>query len=175
LGTQPGQQPTTSSSQPGSRFDTSAQGRPGAQESGQQTTTANIQVNQQHVTQLQTAFSQLKSGGPSQNQQLTQTIMSMAPPGKVSQQYVTRFVTDLGTVLPRVTLTAPAQQRLASTIAYVLAPNVQVTQLEPMLTEVRQVLVQSGVPAVSAQTIACDLHLMAAEAHPELLEVRVSP
>jgi hypothetical protein len=127
------------------------------------------------VTQLQTAFSQVKTGGGAQNQQLTQTIMSMAPAGKVSQQYVTRFVTDLGTVLPRVTLSAPAQQRLASTIAYVLTPNVQVTQLEPMLTEVRQTLVQSGVPSVAAQTIACDLHLLAAEAHPELLEVRVSP
>src|SRR6185503_16717657 len=102
--------------QTGLRTDTSAQGRPGAQEIGQQTT-ANVQVNQQHVTQLQTAFSQLKSGGTAQNQQLTQTIMSIAPAGRVSQQYVTRFVTDLGTVLPRMTLAAPAQQRLASTIA----------------------------------------------------------
>jgi hypothetical protein len=171
---QPGSLNSQTSSQTGSRLDTAAQGRPGAPETGQQAT-ANVQVNQQHVTQLQNAFASLKTGGTAQNQQLTQTIMSIAPGSKVSQTYVTRFVTDLGTVLPRVTLSAPAQQRLASTIAYVLTPNVQATQLEPMLTQVREVLVQSGVPAVAAQTVACDLHLMAAEAHPELLEVRVSP
>jgi hypothetical protein len=171
---QPGSLNSQTSSQTGSRLDTTAQGRPGAPETGQQAT-ANVQVNQQHVTQLQNAFASLKTGGTAQNQQLTQTIMSIAPGSRVSQTYVTRFVTDLGTVLPRVTLSAPAQQRLASTIAYVLTPNVQATQLEPMLTQVREVLVQSGVPAVAAQTVACDLHLMAAEAHPELLEVRVSP
>lgn len=129
-------------------------------------------MNQQHVTQLQQVFAQ---GGNIDKQRLTQTITSMAPSGRVSQEYVTRFVTDLSTVAPKVQLNAQAQQRLATAVAYVLAPTAMPSQLETTLTEVRQVLVQSGLSPIAAQTIACDLHLLAAETHPNLLEVQVRP
>ena len=49
----------------------------------------------------------------------------------------------------------------------------EVTTLEPTLTEVRQVLVESGLSPIQAQTVACDLHLMAAQVHPNMLEVQV--
>lgn len=126
--------------------------------------------------QLQTAFSQMKGGAAGgNNQQLSQTIMQMAPEGKVSQEYVDRFVTDVTKILPSANLTPQVHQRLATAVAYVLTPNAQATQVDATLTQIRQALVTAGVQPIAAQTIACDLHLMAAEANPNLVEVRVSP
>lgn len=132
-----------------------------------------MNVNQQHVTQLTQAFSTMKSGGANNTQQLTTAIHGIAPAGRArSSTYVQRFVTDLGAVLPTVTLAAPAQQRLATAIAYVMSPTVEVTQLEPVMQQVRTTLVESGVSPIQAQTIACDLHLIAAESNPQLMEIR---
>lgn len=114
------------------------------------------------------------TGGAANSQQLTQAITAIAPAGRGSSTYVNRFVTDLSAVLPTVTLAAPAQQRLATAIAYVMSPTFEVAQLEPVMTQVRQVLVESGVSPVAAQTVACDLHLIAAENNPNLLEVKVN-
>jgi hypothetical protein len=135
-----------------------------------------VTINSQNVAQLQTAFSSIRPGSAEQSkQQLTQTITTMAPAGRVSQEFVTRFVTDVTTILPRVTASAQVHQRLATAVATVLTPSVQPAQLETTLTEVRQALISAGVQPIAAQTIACDLHLLAAETHPNLLEVRVNP
>ena len=101
--------------------------------------------------------------------------MSIAPAGRVNQEYVTRFVTDVTTILPRAQLNTTAHQRLANAVAYVLSPGIQATQLDTTLSEVRQVLIQSGLQPIQAQTIACDLHLLAAETHPNLIQVEVQP
>jgi len=165
---------TSSSSQgaPGSgqsstSVSSSASGRPGELQAG-----ANVQVNQQHVTQFQNVFSNWRPGA-NQEAQLTAAINAAAPNARINHEYVTRFVTDMNTIIPRVHLTTIAQQRLATAFATVLTPTVQVTTLEPTLTEVRQVLVESGLSPIQAQTVACDLHLMAAQVHPDLLEIQV--
>jgi hypothetical protein len=132
-----------------------------------------VQVNQQHVTQFQNVFSNWRAGS-NQEQQLTAAIRASAPSVNINREYVTRFVQDFNTILPRVQLSSTAQQRLATAFATVLSPSVQVTTLEPTLTEVRQVLVESGLSPIQAQTVACDLHLMAAQVHPNILEVQVT-
>jgi len=132
----------------------------------------NVQVNQQHVTQFQNVFSNWRAGSNAEAQ-LTAAISATAPSARINHEYVTRFVTDMNTIMPRVHLSTVAQQRLATAFATVLTPSIQVTTLEPTLTEVRQVLVESGLSPIQAQTVACDLHLMAAQVHPDLLEVQV--
>jgi len=129
-------------------------------------------VNQQNVTQFQNVFSSWRPGA-NQEAQLTAAINAAAPGGRINHEFVTRVATDLNAVLPRAHLSATAQQRLATAFATVLTPTVEVTTLEPALTEVRQILVESGLAPIQAQTVACDLHLMAAQVHPELLEIQV--
>jgi hypothetical protein len=129
-----------------------------------------VQVNQQHVTQFQNVFSNWRPGA-NQEQQLTAAIQASAPNVQINHEYVTRFVTDFNRIVPRIHLSTTAQQRLAGAFATVLTPSVQVTTLEPTLTEVRQVLVESGLSPIQAQTVACDLHLMAAQVHPDMLEI----
>jgi hypothetical protein len=132
-----------------------------------------VQVNQQHVTQFQNVFSNWRPGA-SQEQQLTAAIQASAPSARINHEYITRFVTDYNAIVPRIHLSATAQQRLATAFATVLTPSVQVTTLEPTLTDVRQVLVESGLSPIQAQTVACDLHLMAAQVHPDMLEINVN-
>jgi len=134
---------------------------------------ASAQVNQQHVTQFQNVFSTWRPGSNAEAQ-FTAAINAAAPGARIDRQYITRFVTDYNTILPRVHLSSTAQQRLATAFATVLTPSVQVSTLEPTLTEVRQVLVESGLSPIQAQTVACDLHLIAAQAHPDMLEVQVN-
>jgi len=193
---QPGQQSTSSSSSNDAfKSDTSATGRISTQSSSQSAqpgqpgqsqgapgssessstrlnSGANAQVNQQHVTQFQNVFSNWRAGS-NQEAQFTAAINAAAPGARIDHQYVTRFVTDFNTIIPRVQLSSTAQQRLATAFATVLSPTVEVTTLEPTLTEVRQVLVESGLSPIQAQTVACDLHLMAAQVHPNMLEVQV--
>jgi hypothetical protein len=170
-----GQSTTSSSSQgaPGSAQSSSgintssSSGRPGDIQTG-----ANVQVNQQHVTQFQNVFSNWRPGA-NQEQQLTAAIQAAAPSAQINHEFITRFVTDFNTIVPRIHLSTTAQQRLATAFATVLTPSVQVTTLEPTLTDVRQVLVESGLSPIQAQTVACDLHLMAAQVHPDMLEINV--
>lgn len=131
-------------------------------------------MNQQHVTQFQNVFSNWRAGS-NQEQQLTAAIQATAPSARINREYITRFVTDMNTVITRANLTPTAHQRLATAFATVLSPNVEVTTLEPTLTEVRTILVESRLSPIQAQTIACDLHLMAAQVHPNMLEVKLSP
>jgi len=172
---QPGATPTTPPTTPSTTQSRTpgaldAQGRPGTQQTGQQT----VQINQQQITQLQTAFSSIRPGQTdTQKQQLTQTIMYLPPQAAASQEFVTRFVTDVTTILPRAQVSPAVHQRLASAGALVLSPNLQPAQLDTTLTQVRQVLVQSGIQPVQAQTIACDLHLIAAETHPTLIQAQL--
>jgi hypothetical protein len=168
LSTQPSSQGSPASGESSTSTSATATGRPGDIQSG-----ANVQVNQQHVTQFQNVFTNWRPGA-SQEQQLTAAINASAPGARINHEYITRFVTDYNAIVPRVHLSTTAQQRLATAFATVLTPNVQVTTLEPTLTEVRQVLVESGLSPIQAQTVACDLHLMAAQVHPDMLQVQVT-
>jgi hypothetical protein len=169
LSTQGSSQGAPGSAQSSSSINTtSSSGRPGDIQTG-----ANVQVNQQHVTQFQNVFSNWRPGA-SQEQQLTAAIQASAPDARINREYITRFVTDYNAIVPRIHLSTTAQQRLANAFATVLAPSVQVTTLEPTLTDVRQVLVESGLSPIQAQTVACDLHLMAAQVHPDMLEINVN-
>jgi hypothetical protein len=168
ISSQSSSQGSPASGQSSTSASASATGRPGEIQSG-----ANVQVNQQHVTQFQNVFSNWRSGA-NQEQQLTAAITAAAPGVRINHEYITRFATDFNAIIPRVHLSTTAQQRLATAFATVLTPTVQVTTLEPTLTEVRQILVESGLSPIQAQTVACDLHLMAAQVHPDMLEVQVT-
>lgn len=152
---QPGQSSQTGIGQ------TPGQGRPGSPRQGASA------ANQQQITQLQTAFSQLGQGaqagqaGQQSNEQLTRTLTLMAP--RADTRHIRQFVTDSSRILARPNVPQDVHQQLASTVAAVLSPQTQQADSQALLTRLQQSLTTAGISSSDAQTLIRDVRMLASQ------------
>lgn len=134
-----------------------AVGRPADSQSG----------SDRHQPSFVESLAEIASGTEStssSHREFENSIRQMAPTGRLSNDSITRFATDLRKILPGVKSFKPElQKQLTSTTRLVLSPETSIDQIETTVATLRRQLIAAGLSPLYAQVLAGDLHLLAAE------------
>lgn len=123
--------------------------------------------------QIASALGSLKAGtaagGTGQNIQLRQAIKTSIQGKQVADEYVDRLSTDLSMAFKSGEIKQEVRTELAQSLHTVLTaqPSAQ-AEIEQSLSRIQTIMIDNGATRPAARAVACDLHLIATELHPDL-------